>query len=137
MSFTEKIWEWDSLEESEKLRCLYSFGDALEFLSSSASKQIANLPGGCPSCEVWSTYGLRVDDFVNLLSAESEEDVRIVAKKLLEAFDLLTEEEAKCWDENVLTLEGWDKIRSLSSETLSKIEWDLLNTFRKDLNRAL
>lgn len=142
MSFIDYIWEWAYHGEWEFVNSVYSLGDALELLSSDPEEQIEIVRGNCPFIEAWYGSCWDIKKFIPKLSNHSlgkyyNQDLLISLNYLAEAFGLLSEQECREGKTKIFYLEGWGEIRKRSKVSISLIEWDLLKTYRADLNEML
>lgn len=136
MKFSEEIWEWDPSEDVDKLRALYWFAEALEYLSMDEEYQVSNPPAGCPSCAIWEDYAYESHHFLFKFEKKSSPELIDAVNNFLKCYESLSEDENKCDDANIFRLDGWSKVRAASKECLKLIEWDLLKKYKVYIDAA-
>lgn len=133
MSFTAKVWEWDSYNEQEKLEKLYQLGFALVFLSTDATQQKQHV-NDCPFCYVWYEHCVHVIEFINVMGEFTAPPLMEKLRALEQRFNGLAADEMQCHNLAIFDTPSWQQLRQQSAELLSLLEWDLLVRFYNELD---
>ena len=130
--FTSIIWVWNSDGEKGKVDCIYSLGNALKNLSLSQIQQEETI-SDCIYCELCLPFFSEYDRFLKEVLFYAPLDLQVSLSQLSQSFDNLDESEKECFKRDITKGVRWNKIRSLSREALSQMEWEELLTYHDDL----
>jgi hypothetical protein len=140
--FTSIIWVWAADGETRKVCCIYDIGNALEDLSignaledlSSSHIQQKEYIYDWVYDEIYRPYFSAYDRFLSadvLLYAPL--DLQLSLSQISQYLDDLFDPEKEGFNRDIVERVEWNKIRSLSREALSQMEWEELITYHDDL----
>lgn len=142
MNITDYVWEWAFQKEERLVFSLFSFGEALELLSCDPLLQIDTLEGECPFLTLWYNCCCEVLSFREKLNNRSlssfyDEELHNALDVLSQSFEELAINECAEGTVDILYMNGWCKIRSLSKLPLTLIHWELLRELKGGLYKVL
>ncbi len=124
-----QIWEWYGADEFALVLRTCELGGALEFLALDAELQSESIPD-CPACEAWSTYILRINDFLECLN-QSERSTLTSHLDLIWA--TCNNMSVACYDRQIFNNTEWVVVRQHARAALEELGWVELKEHSEDL----
>jgi hypothetical protein len=131
--FTSIIWAWDLNRQSKKLEAVYSLGNSLEMLALTQQEQDSSIPD-CVFCELYFPFKSAYDLLVKEVMLYVPLDLQVSLSQIDREFDSLMELEETCFNRGLLKEDNFDRIRTMSRQSMEQMEWKSLIDYRDYLS---